>query len=99
MADVDREELRERIAVILQDYTRWPMTALENITMGRPRDERLLAMATAAAGTDRVIKTLPDGLRHPPGPALPWRHRALRRPVAARRDRAGLLPGRCPAHL
>jgi ATP-binding cassette subfamily B protein len=61
LADVDREELRERIAVIMQDYTRWPMTALENITMGRPRDDRLLAMATAAAGTDRVIETFPAG--------------------------------------
>lgn len=61
LADVDREQLRERIAVIMQDYTRWPMTALENITMGRPRDDRLLAMATAAAGTDRVIETFPAG--------------------------------------
>jgi len=61
LADVDREQLRERIAVIMQDYTRWPMTALENITMGRPRDDRLLATATAAAGTDRVIETLPAG--------------------------------------
>ena len=61
LADVDREQLRERIAVIMQDYTRWPMTALENITMGRPRDDRLLATATAAAGTDRVIDTLPAG--------------------------------------
>ncbi len=61
LADVDREQLRERIAVIMQDYTRWPMTALENITMGRPRSDRLLAMATAAAGADRVIETLPAG--------------------------------------
>ena len=61
LADVDREQLRDRIAVIMQDYTRWPMTALENITMGRPRNERLLAMATAAAGTDRVIETFPAG--------------------------------------
>ena len=62
---MDREELRERIAVIMQDYTRWPMTALDNITMGRPRDERLLAMATAAAGADRVIETFPAGYDTP----------------------------------
>ena len=61
LADMDREQLRDRIAVIMQDYTRWPMTALENITMGRPTDERRLAMAAAAAGTDRVIATLPAG--------------------------------------
>ena len=47
--------------MILQDYTRWPMTARENITMGRGTDERLLAMATAAAGADRVIDALPEG--------------------------------------
>ena len=61
LVDVDREGLRERIAVIMQDYTRWPMTALENITMGSDRDERLLAMATAAAGADRIIEALPEG--------------------------------------
>jgi ATP-binding cassette, subfamily B, bacterial len=61
LADVNREQLRDRIAVIMQDFTRWPMTALENITMGRPRDDVRLAMATAAAGTDRVIATLPAG--------------------------------------
>ncbi len=61
LAEINREQLRERIAVIFQDYTRWPMTALENITMGRPTDERLLTIATAAAGADRVIQALPHG--------------------------------------
>jgi ATP-binding cassette subfamily B protein len=65
IAEIDRVQLRDRIAVIMQDYTRWPMTALENITMGRPRDDRLLAMATAAAGTDRVINSLPNGYDTP----------------------------------
>ncbi len=65
IADIDREELRNRIAVIMQDYTRWPMTALENITMGRPRDDRLLSAATAAAGADRMIDSLPGGYDTP----------------------------------
>jgi len=65
IATMDREQLRDRIAVIMQDYTRWPLTALENITMGRARDERLLAMAAAAAGTDRVIDSLPSGYETP----------------------------------
>jgi ATP-binding cassette subfamily B protein/ATP-binding cassette subfamily C protein len=61
IGDMNREQLRDRIAVIMQDYTRWPMTALENITMGQPRDDRLLAMATAAAGTDGMIGSFPAG--------------------------------------
>lgn len=61
IASMDREQLRDRVAVIMQDYTRWPMTALDNITMGRPRDDSLLAMATAAAGTDAVIESFPAG--------------------------------------
>jgi ATP-binding cassette, subfamily B, bacterial len=61
LAGLNRAQLRDRIAVIMQDFTRWPMTALDNITMGRPRDDVLLAMATTAAGTDRVIETLPAG--------------------------------------
>ena len=65
MADMDRAELRDRIAVILQDYNRWPLTALENITLGRPRDDQLLARATAAAGTDRVINAFPNGYDTP----------------------------------
>jgi ATP-binding cassette subfamily B protein/ATP-binding cassette subfamily C protein len=65
IADIGREQLRDRIAVIMQDYTRWPMTALENITMGRPRDDRLLAMATANAGAERVISSLPNGYDTP----------------------------------
>ena len=65
MADMDREELRERIAVILQDYNRWPMTALENITLGRPRDDQLLAKSTIAAGAERLINSFPDGYDTP----------------------------------
>jgi len=61
LADINKEQLRDRISVIMQDYTRWPMTALENITMGRARDDQLLAMAAAAAGTDRVVETFPSG--------------------------------------
>jgi ATP-binding cassette subfamily B protein len=61
IANINREQLRDRIAVIMQDYTRWPMTALDNITMGRPRDDRLLATATAAAGADGAIGAFPAG--------------------------------------
>jgi ATP-binding cassette subfamily B protein/ATP-binding cassette subfamily C protein len=41
------------------------MTALENITLGRPRDDRLLAQATAAAGATRLINSFPSGYETP----------------------------------
>lgn len=60
LTEMDGEELRERIAVIAQDHANWPMTARENITMGRDLDEDRLASAAASAGADTVI----DGLAH-----------------------------------
>jgi ATP-binding cassette subfamily B protein len=59
--EVDPDEIRQRIAVIMQDYTRWPLTARDNLTMGRPTDEESLAQAAAAAGADTVIEGLPKG--------------------------------------
>ncbi|WP_245868406.1 ABC transporter ATP-binding protein [Actinomadura meyerae] len=38
LTDVPPQDVWERIAVIAQDYTHWPMTARQNITMGRSRD-------------------------------------------------------------
>ncbi|MCW2506921.1 MAG: transporter, ATP-binding/permease protein [Modestobacter sp.] len=59
--EVDSDDLRERIAVIMQDFTRWPMTARDNITMGRPDDEDRVATAASAAGAEEVIRDLPAG--------------------------------------
>ncbi|MFA1538916.1 ABC transporter ATP-binding protein [Actinomadura monticuli] len=58
----------ERIAVIAQEYTHWPMTARQNITMGRgrdhadgdPEDEAMLA-AARASGADEVVGELALG--------------------------------------
>jgi ATP-binding cassette subfamily B protein/ATP-binding cassette subfamily C protein len=59
--EVDPDEIRQRIAVIMQDYTRWPLSARDNLTMGRPTDEESLAQAAAAAGADKVIEGLSKG--------------------------------------
>jgi ATP-binding cassette subfamily B protein len=59
--EVDPDEIRQRIAVIMQDYTRWPLSARDNLTMGRPTDEESLAQAAAAAGADKVIAGLSKG--------------------------------------
>ena len=58
---VPGEPLRERIAVIAQDHGNWPLSVRDNIMMGRPRDEELLASAAAASGADAVIAELTRG--------------------------------------
>jgi ATP-binding cassette subfamily B protein/ATP-binding cassette subfamily C protein len=61
--DVDPDVLRGRIAVIAQDYTHWPMTARQNITMGRVAGNGDGAVDKAAreSGADEVIAELPHG--------------------------------------
>ncbi|MDE3721887.1 ABC transporter ATP-binding protein [Nocardiopsis sp. N85] len=51
----------DRISVIIQDHTRWPMTARRNITMAQSRDEARLAEAARLSGTDEVVAALPRG--------------------------------------
>jgi ATP-binding cassette subfamily B protein/ATP-binding cassette subfamily C protein len=58
---MDGERLRERIAVIAQDYTQWPMTARQNITMARRADEDAVVTAAAASGADEVVAGLAKG--------------------------------------
>ena len=61
ISELDPDQLREHIAVIMQDYTRWPLTARDNITMGRAVQEHRLAEAAQASGADRVINLLNSG--------------------------------------
>ncbi|MCW2902714.1 MAG: transporter related protein [Streptosporangiaceae bacterium] len=62
LRDVAPDRLRERIAVIAQEYTHWPMTARQNITMGLERDgDRAVREAAVASGADEVIEELPHG--------------------------------------
>lgn len=61
---VDRRWLRDRIAVAAQDFTRWPFSARENITIGRaPNTEPdvRLRQACLASGAAEVLARLPDG--------------------------------------
>ena len=64
------DELRSRVALILQDFVRYSFTAAENIEVGliaeagnRPR----VADAAARALADRVIERLPQGYGQPLG--------------------------------
>ena len=68
LAEVDPAEVWERVAVIAQEYTHWPMTARQNITMGRggepaeggDEDPAMLA-AARDSGADEVVAGLALG--------------------------------------
>jgi ATP-binding cassette subfamily B protein len=64
-ATVPAAQLHERVAVVMQDPLRWPMTAENNVRIGRlsrpdPGSERLTDAATRAEA-DSVIAELPTG--------------------------------------
>ncbi|MEO3972317.1 ABC transporter ATP-binding protein [Streptomyces sp. CAU 1734] len=63
-AGADRHELFDRIAVVAQDFYRWPFTARINVAIGRPgapcEDARLDA-AAEYAGAGETIASLPRG--------------------------------------
>ncbi|MBP2321173.1 ATP-binding cassette subfamily B protein [Kibdelosporangium banguiense] len=63
LAEIDEEAVYQRIALVSQDPARWPMTAYDNIRMGRIDREHGLSVADAAreSGADQVIAELPDG--------------------------------------
>ncbi|WP_425586584.1 ABC transporter ATP-binding protein [Streptomyces ziwulingensis] len=64
-AAADRRALAERIAMVAQDFKRWPFTARVNIAVGRssaPLSEERVADAVAEAGAGEVVADLPRGL-------------------------------------
>jgi ATP-binding cassette subfamily B protein/ATP-binding cassette subfamily C protein len=67
LRDVEPDALRRHIAVIAQEYTRWPMTARQNITMGRlapggdASTERAVRRAAEESGADEVVAELSLG--------------------------------------
>ncbi|MFC4563494.1 ABC transporter ATP-binding protein [Nocardiopsis mangrovi] len=61
-ADLDPEKLRDRIGLISQDYTQWPLSARRNITMSADSDDGRLLRAMRLSGADAVVGELEDGL-------------------------------------
>ncbi|MEU9408184.1 ABC transporter ATP-binding protein [Streptomyces sp. NPDC048281] len=64
-ARADRHRLAERIAMVAQDFKRWPFTAKVNVAVGRssaPLTEERLAASVAEAGAEEVVEDLPRGL-------------------------------------
>lgn len=68
LTDVVPQDVWKRVAVIAQEYTHWPMTARQNITMGRGREhvrgedeDPALLVAARASGADEVVDALATG--------------------------------------
>jgi ATP-binding cassette, subfamily B, bacterial len=63
LARTDPEHIWSRLAMLPQDFGRWPVTARENITLGQgTQDDPAITAAARAAGADTVLADLPDGL-------------------------------------
>lgn len=65
IAQVDQRELHSQVAAVLQNPVEWPMTAANNVRIGRlarpDPDGSVLAAAAADSGTDAVVAELPNG--------------------------------------
>ncbi|WP_375538712.1 ABC transporter ATP-binding protein [Streptomyces griseorubiginosus] len=64
-ARADRRLLAERVAMVAQDFKRWPFTARVNVAVGRssvPLTDQRVAGAVAEAGAGDVLEHLPRGL-------------------------------------
>ncbi|WP_020120031.1 ABC transporter ATP-binding protein [Streptomyces canus] len=64
-AHADRRLLAERVAMVAQDFKRWPFTARVNVAVGRssvPLTDERVAGAVTEAGAGEVLADLPRGL-------------------------------------
>ncbi len=100
LATLDGEAWRARCAGAFQDHLHLELVAREAITTGDlpalHSDERALQALDDAAASD-VLVALPGGSDDPARHQLGRRHRAVRRPVAASRDRPRDDAGRSAA--
>ncbi|MFJ6081900.1 ABC transporter ATP-binding protein [Streptomyces sp. NPDC092369] len=64
-ATADRHALADRVAMLAQDFKRWPFTARVNVAIGRssaPLTEEHMATSLTEAGAEDVVADLPRGL-------------------------------------
>ncbi|MGW9023210.1 ABC transporter ATP-binding protein [Streptomyces sp. NPDC055722] len=64
-AKADRRQLAERVAMVAQDFKRWPFTARVNVAVGRttaPVTDERITSSVAQAGAQDVVADLPRGL-------------------------------------
>lgn len=96
-------EQRPRVSMILQDFTRFPLSVADNVTLGRPADPARIEALLERAGAGEVLERLThenDGLATPLAPGLSggtdlsggqWQRLALARALAAVEDGAQAL--------
>ncbi|MGH3821393.1 MAG: ABC transporter ATP-binding protein [Pseudonocardiaceae bacterium] len=65
ISKVDQRELHSQVTVVLQNPLEWPMTAENNVRIGRldrvDPDGSVLAATAADSGADAVVAELPEG--------------------------------------
>ncbi|MFF6955646.1 ATP-binding cassette domain-containing protein [Streptomyces sp. NPDC008317] len=62
---LDAHAAWSRVAVVPQEYAKWPLTARDNITLGQPRTDhphKAVDTAAHASGADEVVTSLRSGL-------------------------------------
>jgi ATP-binding cassette, subfamily B, bacterial len=65
VATMDPAAAWSRVAMVPQDYARWPLSARQNVTLGqsRPEGDAAVWAACRASGADEVVESLRSGLR------------------------------------
>lgn len=57
LAEADQASVLSKVALVPQDYTRWPLAARENITLGQPRPEGDTAVHAVIASLPHRLDT------------------------------------------
>ncbi|GIE95238.1 ABC transporter ATP-binding protein [Paractinoplanes rishiriensis] len=102
IAHLDARSWRNRLAVVFQDFVRYPLSAAENVQAGDPAGdgERTLADVAREAGIDWLVERMPNGWETPLSPTLrggvelsggQWQNVALARALYAVRAGAQVL--------
>ncbi|MBH1934156.1 ABC transporter ATP-binding protein [Streptomyces sp. AV19] len=62
--DMDADSAWEHVALVPQEWARWPFHARENVTLGRvlPEGDKAVWNAARRSGAQEVIESLPKGL-------------------------------------
>lgn len=71
--DVSLDEIRSRIAVVMQDYARFPATVRENVGWGylpKLKEDKALEQVLKESGINHIIMELDQGLETPLGKQL-----------------------------